>query len=77
MKSLKENSPELEPLFQEEASISPEKFAAAVDLFAQAFPQEPEAEFPKHQIYTIAVAAPLERRTSRGIEILKGAGQTQ
>jgi eukaryotic-like serine/threonine-protein kinase len=65
-------------------------FAAAVALFEKAFRQEADAEtliylnnakiknkFPAEQIYTIAVAVPLEHRTDIGIEILRGVAQAQ
>lgn len=65
-------------------------FSAAYDLFKTAFNQEPDPEtliylnnakiqmqFPAAQIRTIAVAVPLERFTTIGLEILKGAAQAQ
>jgi ABC-type branched-subunit amino acid transport system substrate-binding protein/predicted Ser/Thr protein kinase len=65
-------------------------FSAAYDLFKTAFNQESDPEtliylnnakiqmqFPPVQIRTIAVAVPLERRTTIGLEILKGAAQAQ
>ncbi|MCW5315482.1 ABC transporter substrate-binding protein [Nostoc sp. KVJ3] len=65
-------------------------FSAAESLFKTAFNQEPDPEtliylnnskiqiqFPAAQIRTIAVAAPLERRTTTGLEILTGAAQAQ
>ncbi|WYL94847.1 MAG: bifunctional serine/threonine-protein kinase/ABC transporter substrate-binding protein [Gloeotrichia echinulata IR180] len=65
-------------------------FAAAAGLFETAFQQEPDPEtliylnnakiqtqFRPDQIYTIAVAVPLERGTFKGLEILRGAAQAQ
>jgi eukaryotic-like serine/threonine-protein kinase len=65
-------------------------FAEAARLFATAFKEEPDPEtliylnnakiqiqFPAGKIYTIAVAIPLERRTTTGLEILRGAAQAQ
>ncbi|MCC5624558.1 bifunctional serine/threonine-protein kinase/ABC transporter substrate-binding protein [Nostoc sp. CHAB 5715] len=65
-------------------------FSAAYDLFKTAFNQESDPEtliylnnakiqmqFPAALIRTIAVAVPLERRTTIGLEILKGAAQAQ
>ncbi|WP_066423464.1 bifunctional serine/threonine-protein kinase/ABC transporter substrate-binding protein [Anabaena sp. 4-3] len=67
-----------------------QNFAEAYGLFQEAFNQEPDAEtliylnntkiqiqFTAEQIYTIAVAVPLERRTAIGLEILRGAAQAQ
>jgi hypothetical protein len=63
-------------------------FSAAEDLFKTAFNQDSDPEtliylnnakiqrqFPATQIRTIAVAIPLERRTTIGLEILMGAAQ--
>lgn len=65
-------------------------FSAAEDLFKTAFNQESDPEtliylnntkiqiqFPAAQIRTIAVAIPLERRTTIGLEILMGVAQAQ
>ncbi|MCC5629105.1 bifunctional serine/threonine-protein kinase/ABC transporter substrate-binding protein [Nostoc sphaeroides CHAB 2801] len=65
-------------------------FSAAKDLFITAFNQESDPEtliylnnakiqmqFPAAKIRTIAVAVPLERRTTIGLETLRGAAQAQ
>ena len=65
-------------------------FLAAKNLFKTAFNQESDPEtliylnnakiqmqFPAALIRTIAVAVPLERRTTIGLEVLRGAAQAQ
>ncbi|WP_412978504.1 ABC transporter substrate-binding protein [Nostoc sp. UIC 10607] len=65
-------------------------YSEAVRLFEIAFNQDSDPEtliylnnakiqiqFPAAQIRTIAVAVPLERRTTIGLEILRGAAQAQ
>ncbi|MBU7581894.1 MAG: ABC transporter substrate-binding protein [Nostoc sp. TH1S01] len=65
-------------------------FVKAESLFTSAFNKQPDPEtliylnntkiqikFPANKIYTIAVAVPLERSTTIGLEILMGAAQAQ
>jgi ABC-type branched-subunit amino acid transport system substrate-binding protein len=67
-----------------------QNFSDAVRLFEIAFKQKSDPEtliylnnakiqsqFKADQIYTIAVAVPLERRTAIGLEILRGVAQAQ
>jgi ABC-type branched-subunit amino acid transport system substrate-binding protein len=67
-----------------------QKLIEAKKLLEKAFKQEADAEtliylnntkiqikFPTYKIYTIAVAVPLERRTSIGLDILRGVAQAQ
>ena len=79
-----------QPSSQVLKGIASRNFAAAVNLFTEAFQEEADAEtliylnnakiklqFPAKKIYTIAVAVPLERRTAIGLEILQGVAQAQ